>query len=72
MQTTEIDFDALDASYIPGTEFCFWASLKERDPFQPHLTQYEITELMGGDDCGANWPIHHISKRIDDYWAADD
>lgn len=71
MQPIDIDFDALDASYIPGTEFVFWGSLKWMDPHQPHLTTEEVSDLVQGD-CGANWPLEDIFETIDGYWAADD
>lgn len=66
-----IDFDALDESYITGMEFVFFASLKEIDPFQPHLTMDERNEIVGGN-CGAEWPLAYVAKRVDDYWTADD
>jgi hypothetical protein len=69
--THHIDFDALDASYIQGMEFCFYTSLANIDPFQPQLTMEEISALVVGD-CGTNWPLTAISGRIDEYWTADD
>lgn len=70
-QLVQIDFDALDASYIPGTEFCFWASLAECDPFQEHLTATERSKLMDGD-CGGLVHLRRVSARINHYWMADD
>jgi hypothetical protein len=76
VQSIEIDFDALDASYILGTEFCFWASLSDIDPFQP-LTLKERNEIIdtrygGHDGCGTLMPLSRVADRIDEYWTADD
>jgi hypothetical protein len=73
---TDIDFDALDASYIPGTEFCFWASLADIDPFQP-LTITERNEILetrysSSGGAGTWMPLNRVADRINDYWAADD
>jgi hypothetical protein len=76
MQSIEIDFDALDASYILDTEFCFWASLADIDPFQP-LTIIERNEILetrysSSGGAGTWMPLHRVADRINDYWAADD
>lgn len=74
MQEIAIDFDALDASYIPGTEFCFWGSLQTMDPFQPQLTSEERDKLLDSPmgSCGGLWPLDKTGKNIADYWIADD
>lgn len=75
MQEITIDFDALDNSYIEGIEFAFFTSLKHIDPFQPHLTQNEIDDLMGAPigSCGFNgWSLNEVAAQINKYWQADD
>lgn len=77
MQEIAIDFDALDASYIDGMEFCFWASLKNIDPFQPHLTEEERNDIMvtrygASEGCGADMHLDQVAKRINEYWTADE
>jgi len=71
MQEIAIDFDALDNSYIDGMEFAFFSSLKEMDPFQPHLTPNERNYLVGDGDCGASWPLNKVIWQILNYWQAD-
>lgn len=76
MQEIEIDFDALDASYIPGMEFAFFNTLATIDPFQP-LTITERNELMvtrygASDGCGTCMSLNQVSSRIDNYWWPDD
>ena len=76
MQEIEIDFEALDATWIPGMEFAFFNTLAAIDPFQP-LTISERNEIMvtrynSTDGCGTWMPLHRVAARIDDYWAADE
>lgn len=71
VQNIEIDFDALDASYIEGTEFVFWGTLKWLDPFQPQLTPEDREAIVGGE-CGEAWPLKKVDKRLAEYWVADD
>lgn len=74
MNEITLDWDALDASYIPGMEFAFFSSLKEMDPFQPHLTQNEMDDIIGAPigSCGYNWKLSQVAAQIDQYWSADE